>query len=155
MYSKRTNRILKTHLAKSGYSLLATRVLGKAITFRVHVLVAEAFLPEPSQDLKTWAEDTKYGKVLVNHIDSNKSNNTVENLEWSNSSLNMKHYSKTERGVEHHNYMNRPRAKLTDAQVKYIRDDTSIGVSQRKLATELGISRSLVQAALSGYKWVT
>ena len=45
----------------------------------VHRLVADAFLPE------------KCGKTEVNHRDGDRSNNTVDNLEWVTSSENTKH----------------------------------------------------------------
>lgn len=43
---------------------------GKSKTFRVHRLVAEAFIPNPNN-----LSD-------VDHIDENKNNNSVENLRW-------------------------------------------------------------------------
>lgn len=49
----------------------------------IHRLVAEAFLPRGR------------GKNIVNHLDGNKSNNHVENLEWTDHKGNMKHYSET------------------------------------------------------------
>ena len=46
---------------------------------RVHVLVAEAFIPNPKK------------KPYINHIDNNPSNNKVSNLEWCTHLENMQH----------------------------------------------------------------
>lgn len=43
---------------------------GKYKTMKVHRLVAMAFIPNP------------YGKPHINHIDYNRSNNVINNLEW-------------------------------------------------------------------------
>ena len=94
VFSKRTNKILKPHIHKNGYILISTRIggrQGKAVCFKVHRLVAEAFLPEPSEHLLREASKTKYGKVCVNHKDGNKQNNLASNLEWNSHSENVRH----------------------------------------------------------------
>ncbi len=50
---------------------------------KVHRLVAQAFIPNIDN------------KLEVNHIDGNKENNCINNLEWTTSSENMQHAFKT------------------------------------------------------------
>lgn len=78
-HKKQKVRIQKHGLDKDGYSLVTLSILGKKRTFRVHRLVAQTYLPNPLK------------KATVNHLDFNKGNNSLANLEWATRSENTKH----------------------------------------------------------------
>ena len=63
-------RILKPRTDKDGYKEVALSLNGANTYFRVHRLVATAFIPNP------------LSLPLVNHKDENPANNIVDNLEW-------------------------------------------------------------------------
>lgn len=58
---------------------------GNKKEFRLHRLIAETFIPNPEN------------LPQVNHIDEDKTNNTVDNLEWCTSSQNSNHGTRNER----------------------------------------------------------
>lgn len=68
--------VMKPYKAKIGYQMVVLINNGIRNYQYVHRLVAEAFLPNPSN------------YPLVNHKDENKENNNVENLEWCSPSYN-------------------------------------------------------------------
>lgn len=70
-------KLISQHDA-SGYKFVELNDHAKK-TYLVHRLVALAFLPNP------------HNKETVNHIDGDKYNNCVDNLEWATSSENIKH----------------------------------------------------------------
>jgi len=70
---------LKQHIDRTGYLTVSIYKNGKKISFKTHKLVALAFIPNPEN------------KETVNHIDGNKLNNSVYNLEWSTRSENCQH----------------------------------------------------------------
>lgn len=72
-------RILPGSCDGKGYLQVGLCKNGVRRKFAIHRLVAEAFI------------ENKYNKKEVNHIDGNKSNNHVDNLEWSTRSENVKH----------------------------------------------------------------
>ena len=74
---------LKKH--NKGYFQVELSKNGKTKTFLVHRLVAEAFIPN-------------YNNMpFINHIDFNRKNNNVNNLEWCNQSQNMLHSANGEK----------------------------------------------------------
>ena len=71
---------LKTYVINSGYHCLKLHgATGERKSFLLHRLVAETFLPNPEN------------KPEVNHIDGDKGNCSVSNLEWMTSSENKLH----------------------------------------------------------------
>lgn len=88
-------KILNPHTENTGYKGLKIRYAGseKRRTVLVHWLVADAFLDRPK------------GKVEINHIDSDRTNNKVENLEFVTSSGNTEHAVRNGRLIP----WNRPR----------------------------------------------
>lgn len=77
---KSKEKILLSHTTSKGYlriSLLKDKICRKNL---VHRLVAQAFIENNNLKLNQ-----------VNHIDGNKKNNEVHNLEWCNNSQNVKH----------------------------------------------------------------
>lgn len=72
---------VKTRISAWGYELCTLHKDGKKHTKRVHILVAQSFI----------VNDDNKNKVQVNHIDGNKLNNRVDNLEWCTCSENVLH----------------------------------------------------------------
>lgn len=63
-------KILKPRPQSSGYLTVNLSKDGKALNKTVHRLVAKAFIPNPE------------GLPEIDHIDGDKTNNMVENLQW-------------------------------------------------------------------------
>ena len=68
--AKKKEAIRSTSFTRDGYEKTRLIYHGNDKTCRIHRLVAEAFIPNPDN------------KSTVNHIDGNKKNNCVSNLEW-------------------------------------------------------------------------
>ena len=78
-YCKNKEKILKPLYDKDGYVCFNLYKNGIMTTRKCHRLVADAFIAN------------EYSKPQVNHIDGNKSNNIVSNLEWATRSENVNH----------------------------------------------------------------
>lgn len=154
VFSKRTHKLLSQTVGKTGYYQVATKIggrKGKCYCFKVHRLVADAFLAAPIQDLVDKAEKTVYKKVIVNHKDCNKLNNLPSNLEWCSHSYNSKHA--VDNGlIEYPSGLNCSRYSLDAEQVQFVKDfyiPYSRDFGQRALSIKLGISRSAIEIAIN------
>lgn len=90
-------KVMSPGKGSHGYYTVFLNNSGKARSFCVHRLVADAFIAP------------RKGKLQVNHIDGNKLNNSLNNLEWVDTKENLRHAVQTglvKTGRGHHSYRN-------------------------------------------------
>lgn len=94
VYQKHNTKILKTCLNNDGYRHLHLKNEGKIKDFLVHRLVALAFIPNPEN------------KTQIDHINTVRTDNRVENLRWVTPSENVRNPITLSRisGVNHRLY---------------------------------------------------
>lgn len=78
VYSLKSNKILAERPHSNGYKTVGLYLNGRGKNFYIHRLVADAFISQSRDGLQ------------VNHIDGNRANNRVDNLEWVTVSENIK-----------------------------------------------------------------
>lgn len=138
-----TERIIKPslQLLPRGYKRYRVNLTWnfKSKQFKVHRLVAEAFIPNPEN------------KPMVNHIDNNPLNNNVNNLEWVTNKENLQHCARQGRLNRGEN---NNQAKLTEQNVVDIRKMKGCSFEEkRKIASTYSISLSYINALMRGVNW--
>ena len=106
----------------------------------VHRLVAKAFIPNPN------------GYSEVNHIDEDKTNNHVMNLEWCTHQYNNTYGSKLDstKGVKN------PQAKLTESDILLIKEiykPHSKDNGAKALAKRFGVSHHYIYHLVRNDRW--
>ena len=86
----KSGRILKPKLRRDGYLGFRLYENNKQKYLLLHRIIATAFIDNPEE------------KPQVNHIDENKLNNDLSNLEWCTAKENMIHGTRTKRAAEKH-----------------------------------------------------
>ncbi len=130
-------RILKPHANKEGY--LSVNLFGKPK--KIHRLVAEVFI------------ENSENKPCINHKDGNKSNNSIDNLEWVTVKENNLHALENGLRPSGERYSH---SKLTDAQVREIRANykpRTRGCGCKVLARKYGVHHSIIQKILNKQMW--
>lgn len=120
-------RILNQRFSRCGYLLCNIRTTYDRKTLSVHRLIAIAFL-EVIQE-----------KPQVNHIDGNKINNKITNLEWMDVREQQEHALFL--GLLWHGEKNK-NSKLTTEKVRLILEDPRASI---KIAKDYGVSGSLIR----------
>lgn len=120
-----------------GYNVCSLRKNGVNKMFKLHRLLAQAFIPNPEN------------KPQINHIDNNRKNNKLENLEWCTNTENEQHKIKQKRhphGETHYE------AKLKNSDVLFIREYSSESPIN-DLVKKYNLSRSHIDNIRMGRKW--
>lgn len=123
---------------KNGYCFVALSKNGEQRQYRVHRLVAAAFIPN---------ED---GLTEVNHIDGDKDNNKASNLEWCTRSENNAHAVRT--GLRSLTPMQEKAAIASRRPVRFVFDGVEVGrfPSIRYASLVSGMACSSISAAATG-----
>ena len=125
----KSGKVLGSWPNDQGYMIV--RLNHPRALLRVHRLVAAAFLPNPE------------ALPVVNHIDSDRANNRVDNLEWCTQKQNLAHATTNARMPRNYGQNKRsPNARLDDDQVRSIRAQYEQGNdSWSDLGAKFGISK--------------
>ena len=135
----KTGVIRKLHTGNRGYNTVVLKFDKKQYNVNIHRLVMEAFKPEE-----------KFEGSFINHIDGNKLNNSLENLEWCTHKENMAHAK--EKGLVAKGE-DTGTAKLTESDVIVIRQYYNDGLTQTLLAKIFNVDQSLISLVVSNKLW--
>lgn len=137
---KLKGRLLRMTGGKRGYLRIPPNICE---TQFVHRLVAMTFIPNPGR------------LPVINHIDGNKQNNRVENLEWCTQLENMQHAFRTglAAGMDLKKGEDSIAAKLTESQVIEIKRRIKEGERLIDISIDYPVSKSAIAEIKAGRSW--
>lgn len=143
--NKKSGRILKPWLA-NGYPTIRFKLGGK--NYLVHRLVALSFIPKEKD------------KNIINHINGIITDNRVENLEWCDKSYNFYHAisiglcdGKPNIGHKNSQGSKHGSSKLTEENVKEIRELRNKGLTLIEIGDKFNISFQTVSQIVNKQRW--
>ncbi len=137
---KTKGKSIKPNIQSNGYHFFNIKISGKRSNQSFHKSVAKTFLPNP------------LNKPCVNHIDGNKSNNSLSNLEWCTYLENNKHARSTKLCVQDGEAS--PLSKITEEQaVSVIKMYHKEQLRICDIRDKLNIPYGIVQKICNGTRW--
>ena len=133
--NKRKEKIMKNKKDKYGYQFIGLTKNYKRNYFSIHRLVALCFIPNPNN------------LPQVNHIDENKLNNTIGNLEWCTSKYNINYGNHNKRAAATR------KANGTYDKISkpvYCITNNTVYASAREAARKLNLNQSSITKCLKG-----
>ena len=144
VFSLKRNRVMTPCKSNYGYLQVHLTKDGKMKSFKIHRLVAMAFIPNP------------YNLPQVNHKDEDKCNNHVDNLEWCTQSYKLNYNDGQKRRAKSRNYedISRKRSNSQSKEVtQYDFDGSIIAVWKNAYVAEKhGYNRCMINQCCIGNK---
>lgn len=148
------DKIMRANNNTSGYPQVGLKFGGERAA-RTHRLVGEAFLPEPSDAIKEECRIAGVTTIPINHIDGNRLNSHLDNLEWCTPQFNCdwcvaigNHNTETTKGDKNFN------AVLTEDKVWEIIALLKEGkLSQEKIGEMYGVKQITISNIWNGRSW--
>lgn len=137
---KHKGRVLKPLLNDRGYERVTLSNDGRCNIKRVHRLVLETFKPHVNMS-----------DLQVNHMDGDKLNNHLINLEWVTARDNILHAY--DMGLITNIGEGSPNAKLSNADVLEILQRLDNGELQRVIGLDYGVSEDHISQINAGRRW--
>ena len=136
----KSGRVLKPRLQNNGYLMLCLYKNNKQKNLLLHRIVATAFIDNPE------------GKPQVNHIDENKTNNDLSNLEWCTARENAIHGTRIKRFSEK-NFKKVIQLDLNDNVLNVFESIKQAGQETGVFATSISACCNGKVKSAGGFKW--
>jgi hypothetical protein len=124
VFSHRRGIVLKAATVSTGYLGVCLYHGDKRLKTSIHRLVAKAFIPNPEH------------KPTVNHINEDKTDNRVENLEWATYYEQNHHGTRSQRVIENTDYKKRS-ANMDYKAIASKHDYENMNVKQMKPVAQI------------------
>lgn len=133
----RKGRVIKSSLDTYGYPQVSLSVGKRLISKKVHRLVMLAFVGD--------------SELMVNHKDSNRANNRLDNLEYVTAEENVRH--SIDKGLSKRIGEGNPNSKFKEADVLRMKELKKSGSTYREIGTMYGIDYRNAHRIISGKQW--